>query len=61
MCASIKALLHDIEDSFNMGYLVLVLRQRILVTDYYWTKVLKVVGTTILACVWFATLMLLPA
>ena len=21
MCANIKALLHDIEDSFNMGYL----------------------------------------
>ena len=29
MCASIKALLHDIEDSFNAGYLVLVFRQRV--------------------------------
>ena len=49
MCASIKALLHDIEDSFNTGYLVLVLQQRILITDYCWTKMRKIAVTTILA------------
>ena len=49
MCISIKALLRDIEDSFNTGYLVVVLRQRILITDYCWTKTLKVAATTILA------------
>ena len=50
MCASIKVLLCDIEDSFNVRYLVLVLQQRILVTDYCWTKTLKIAVTTILAC-----------
>ena len=49
MCISIKALLRDIEDSFNAGYLVLVLLQRILITDYCWTKTLKIVVTIILA------------
>ena len=51
MCVSIKALLRDIKNSFNAGYLVLALRQRILITDYYWTKTLKIAVTTILACV----------
>ena len=32
MCVSIKALLRNIGDSFNAGYLVLVLQQRILFT-----------------------------
>ena len=49
MCASIIALLCDIEDNFNAGYLVLVLRKRILITDYCWTKTLKIPVTTILA------------
>ena len=54
MCASIIALLRDIQDSFNKRYLVLV---GILgasagaITDYYWTKTLKIVVTTIFACV----------
>ena len=29
MCASIEALLCDIEDSFNVGYLLLLLQQKI--------------------------------
>ena len=41
MCTSIKVVLHDIEDGFNEGYLVLVLRKRILIIDYCWTKMLK--------------------
>ena len=49
MCISIKALLRDIEDSFNVGYLVLILQQRILITDYCWTNTLKIAVTTILA------------
>ena len=49
MCTSIKALLCDIEDSFNAGYLALVLQQRILITNYCWTKTLKIEVTTILA------------
>ena len=49
MCARIKALLRDFEDSLNVGCLALVLRQRIQTTDYYWTKMLKMVVTTILA------------
>ena len=48
MCVSVKALLRDIEDSFNAGYLVLVLQQRILITDYCWTKALKIALATIL-------------
>ena len=48
MCTSTKALLRDIECSFNAGYLVLVLRQKILITDYCWTKMLKIAVTTIL-------------
>ena len=48
MCISIKALLRDIEDSFNTGYLVLEPRQRILINDYCWTKTLKIAVTTIL-------------
>ena len=60
MCTSIKVLLCDIEDNFNVGYLVLVLCQRILITDYCWTKTLKIAVTTILARVGFATLVFLP-
>ena len=49
MCVSIKALLRDIEDSFNTVYLVLDIEQRILITDYCWTKTIKIVVTTIVA------------
>ena len=49
MCARIKALLRDFEDSLNMGCLVLVLQQRIQTTGYCWTKMLKIAVTTILA------------
>ena len=50
MCASIKTLLCDIEGNFNTGYLVLVLQQRILITDTAGQGRLKyVMITTILA------------
>ena len=57
MYASIKAQLCDIEDSFNAGYLVLVLRQKDL---NCWTKTFKIAVIIIYARVWFATLVLLP-
>ena len=56
MCARIKALLRDFEDSLNVGCLALVLRQSIQTTDYCWTKMLKIAVTIIPARVWFATL-----
>ena len=49
MCARIKTLLRDFEDSLNVGCLAPVLRQRIQTTDYCWTKMLKIAVTTILA------------
>ena len=48
MCTSVKALLRDIEYSFNVGYLVLVLQQGIWITDYCWITMLKIAVTTIL-------------
>ena len=46
MCANIKALPRDIEDSFNAGYLCQYSDTgNKLLNSYYWTKTLKTVVT----------------
>ena len=48
MYANIKALLRDIEYSFNAGYLCKYSKTGIEINNYYWTKTRKIAVTTIL-------------